>query len=153
MKSTTVGFTGTRRGLTPAQRSALRPLLTDLGAEILIHGDCVGADAAAHQIAMDAGLRIHIRPCDLPNMRAHCGGAELTFPVTNAFARNRQIVDDCDVLVGTPHTAAEQSRGGTWYTIRYGRKKGRPLFILNPDGTVLREGPPVQLPFSPQEDA
>lgn len=129
-----VGFTGSRRGMTDAQRVAFRAVLQALGPSLFVHGDCVGADADAHAIARDEGVVVHIRPCDFSNMRAHCLGAARTHPTTTAFARNRAIVDGCDVLIATPPTADEQPRGGTWYTIRYARKRLRRAVILAPDG-------------------
>ena len=48
-----VGFTGTREGLTSAQRDALREVLRALAPSVLAHGDCVGSDAAAHAVARD----------------------------------------------------------------------------------------------------
>ena len=45
-----IGFTGTRQGMTAEQKSALRNLL-DGGAGDFHHGDCIGADSEAHGIA------------------------------------------------------------------------------------------------------
>jgi hypothetical protein len=47
---TSIGFTGTRQGMTAEQKSALRNLL-DGGAGDFHHGDCIGADSEAHGIA------------------------------------------------------------------------------------------------------
>lgn len=130
-----VGFTGTRNGMTAEQRSMVREILISVEAQMVVHGDCVGADADAHAIAMDLGLDVEIRPCDFPNLRAFCKNALVVHPVTSPFRRNRQIVMQCAVLIGTPATAQEQQGGGTWYTIRYGRRVGRRMFVVAPDGS------------------
>ena len=87
----------------------------------------------------DEGVTVHIRPCDYPNMRAHCEGASHAYPVTSAFARNRAIVEGCDVLIAAPPTAHELPRGGTWYTIRHARKRNRKAVIIAPDGRLNTE--------------
>jgi hypothetical protein len=51
-----IGFTGTRRGMTVAQRKTLRSLLLT-GSGKLHHGDAIGADAEAHDIAIALGRR------------------------------------------------------------------------------------------------
>ena len=50
-----IGFTGSRNGLSDAQTAALAQVLVSLEPLTLHHGDCVGADAHAHQIAEAAG--------------------------------------------------------------------------------------------------
>lgn len=52
--------------------------------------------------------------------------------------RNKVIVDRCGVLVAAPGEAQEQLRSGTWSTIRYARRVGRPVIMVLPDGTVVR---------------
>ena len=131
-----IGFTGTRQGMTQAQHQIFCELLVKHDPAIFIHGDCIGADAEAHESAKRLGIEIYIRPCDFPNMRAHCEGAYHTYPITKALKRNREIVEGCDLLIATPPTAEEQPRGGTWFTIRYARKITRRVIVIAPDGTV-----------------
>lgn len=60
-----IGFTGTRRELTPEQRHQVWLILLaarGAGARDFHHGDCVGADAAAHKLAVDLGYAITVHP-------------------------------------------------------------------------------------------
>jgi len=53
------------------------------------------------------------------------------------MARNRAIVADADVLIGAPPTDFEVKRSGTWATLRYMRKAGKPSFVVKSDGEFL----------------
>lgn len=143
-----VGFTGTASGMTAAQMAEVRSLLHDAVVVELQHGDCVGADAQAHMIAVEADLRIVIRPGmddhGRSPKRANCslilhGVAGEMKPPRPYIARNHDIVDSTDVLVAAPR-GAETPRGGTWATVRYARKRGRRIAIVQRDGTVVLEG-------------
>lgn len=57
------------------------------------------------------------------------------------LARNRDIVNESGIMLAAPAEMTEQARGGTWYTIKYARKVGKPLVIVLPDGTVTIERP------------
>lgn len=58
-----LGFTGTRRGMTTAQKVALRSAIA--GATTLVHGDCLGADDEAAAIAAEVGIPCVSRPSDI----------------------------------------------------------------------------------------
>ena len=52
--------------------------------------------------------------------------------------RNRNIVDATDILVATPkENKGDIYRGGTWYTINYAVSKGKPVYIIWPDGRQI----------------
>lgn len=131
-----IGFTGTRRGLTERQKSALQFLLSE--EDWFTHGGCHGADRDADCIAEDIigqKNRIHIRPGDKKQYRYWVANRDRlnVFSPKPYLERNKQIVDDSDVLVAAPSSLEEQFKGsGTWATIRYARKKGKPVFILDP---------------------
>lgn len=57
-----IGFTGTRRGMTEAQGLTLRALLATQHATEFHNGDCIGADAEAHDIAVAMGCEVVIHP-------------------------------------------------------------------------------------------
>ena len=138
-----VGFTGTRNGLSDAQALQVAIVLGAVGELTFVHGDCVGADAQAHVIAMNhRQSRIEIRPGPDTEFRAHCWGFAMMHDPEMHFARNRKIVDTCDLLVACPPIDDWETlkRGGTVYTIRYALKTGRPVVICTPDGATDRRG-------------
>lgn len=138
---TKVGFTGTRKGLTPEQRVSLRRILElDIFGE-LHQGDCVGADESAHFIAIEFGLRVVIHPPEDNKCRAYCqpfedGELRPKFPY---HERNHNIVDETQALIATPEGLVETRNGGTWATVRYARKNRKPVCIIYPDGTINKD--------------
>lgn len=135
-----LGFTGTRRGMTAAQRAACAELLARLTPEVVHHGDAVGADAEMHGLASAAGVPVVVHPPVNPSHRAFCQGGEVLEPRPHK-ARDRDVVDDTDLLLGTPGALEEQDpHSGTWYTIRYAKRSGRPIIIVWPDGREERLG-------------
>lgn len=135
-----IGFTGTQRGMTDAQHisfeAGLRFML-DVSDRIFRHGDCIGADAEAHEIAVKLGYQVVIHPPVDPKKRAWCKGAIRIAVPKPYIERNHDIVDETHILMATPGEDVEQLRSGTWATIRYARKKGRKLLIIGPEGTPL----------------
>lgn len=129
-----VGFTGTQLGMTVAQRYRFAEFIQGKQIE-LHHGDCVGADAGAHGIAYDLGCKIVIHPPANPTKRAMCRGADEERPSAGYLDRNRDIVRETERLIAAPATATEELRSGTWSTVRYARKLGRPIWIIWPDGS------------------
>ena len=143
-----IGFTGTRHGLTDSQRAALGTLIVfDIESKPVQfhHGACKGADAEA------AALVRHIDPDSF--IVAHPGKSaagddnewldddslEASDEVRDAsthFARNRDIVDETEMLIGCPGVGTWQSRGGTFYTMDYARKKNKPVKVIWPDGRI-----------------
>ena len=133
-----LGFTGTRHGLTDAQSAILEGLLPEVSE--FHHGSCQGADVQAARIVRRSFVgHIHIHahpgpdddPCQEPS-----GVDDVTHPPLTHFARNRVIVDSTDEIYACPCEAEEQPRGGTWYTVRYARKRGKKVTIIWPNGTL-----------------
>jgi hypothetical protein len=125
--------------MTEAQRGALRHLLHH-GAGEFHHGDCVGADAEAHDMALALDLEVVIHPPLNSATRAWKNSHHIHKP-KGFLARNRDIVRDTDVLIATPAEGIEQHRSGTWSTVRFARKVGRDIWIVLPDGQIREEGP------------
>ena len=132
-----IGFTGTRFGMTQAQQDVLRSLLLT-GSGKLHHGDCVGADEQAHDIARALGRTVVIHPASLPDQRAFKSAQDIREPKA-PLVRNKVIVRETTLLIAAPAQAMEKHRSGTWSTVRFARKMGRAICILRPDGTLICE--------------
>jgi len=135
-----VGFTGTREGMTGEQEGTVSQLINDLGTTQFHHGDCEGADLQAAMIAADDwGIKLVVHPPENDKLRAWCYADVLHDPKPY-LDRNRDIVDACDVLLAAPKGYEEELRSGTWATIRYAQKVGKPVKIIWPNGSVLTVG-------------
>ena len=137
-----LGFTGTRHGMTDAQGQALETLLASFtNVQGFHHGDCRGADAQAHALARTHGWAITLHPPIMSGCRAFCPGSTTTRAALHFLDRNHAIVRAADILIATPATVKEEERGsGTWATVRFARKQHKPIYIIYPDGQVVREG-------------
>ncbi len=131
-----LGFTGTQHGLTWAQRGRLIVILRssfDPHHDVFHHGDCVGADAMAHDLAHKEGYQIVRHPPLDPKHRAFCNEG-VQRKLKRYLDRNHDIVNESDVLIACPYQAKEVMRSGTWATIRYARKRGKQVIFIFPSG-------------------
>lgn len=126
-------FSGTRDGMTDRQLEALFSILSEWTGKLL-YGNCVGADAQAHDMAQELGYEIEIFPGPSEAMSAR-RTASVMHPPSPFLKRNMEMVSRCCVLIAAPRTSAEVMRSGTWSSIRYARKLGRKTIILSPDGS------------------
>ena len=123
-----VGFTGTRKGMSEAQKSQLHRVLALLqyAAQVsnqsvrVFHGGALGADDEAHYIADRLGMD----PNPVLVMSEDSPGRSY-------LARNRVIVSRAELLIAAPETDTEQLRSGTWATVRYARQAGKPVIMLS----------------------
>lgn len=129
-----VGFTGTQRGMTANQWQTLYLLLIARKGEFH-EGDCIGSDAQAAWLARHCGFHIIGHPPTNTSKRAYFPSDEWR-PAAPYLERNRAIVDASEEMIATPGEFEEQLRSGTWATIRYARRVGRPLHVILPDGVV-----------------
>lgn len=127
-----IGFTGTQLGMTDAQKSALRQLLSGKDGEFH-HGDCEGADAEAHDIARVCGFWIIGHPPSNPKKRARKFVDEWR-PEKPYLDRNKDIVLDTEWLIAAPAQGVEQLRSGTWSTVRFARKLRRKVILIDTEG-------------------
>jgi predicted Rossmann fold nucleotide-binding protein DprA/Smf involved in DNA uptake len=138
---TQTGFTGTRKGTTKAQHDALFEVMSHLSAgSCWLHGDCVGADAESHAFARQLGLIVEIYPSTIVALRAYCQDAQFVHTPQMPLERNRSIVNASSRLIATPD--AEESRkhqSGTWMTVRFARRLGRPITLIFSDGSIQEE--------------
>jgi hypothetical protein len=135
-----LGFTGTRAGMTPPQLATLLEVLRMLRPGEFHHSCCIGADSEAASLCGLIWMVGH-PPADTKLM-ADTKDSERREPKTH-FARNRNIVDESEVLLVCPREMSHQDRGGTWYTHDYAVKVGKRTIIIWPDGRVEDSRPSV----------
>ena len=139
-----IGFTGTRKGMTEIQRIMLRVFLESVIKNIkpakleFHHGDCVGADSEAHDIAKSLGIFVVVHPPTDPKHRAHKEG-DIIFQPQEYLDRNKDIVDACDSMIAMSKTFHEVVRSGTWSTVRYAKLVGKPVIVFLPNGEGVPE--------------
>lgn len=133
------GFTGTQASITGFQWSSLYWLLAYHRPEQCHHGDCIGGDLAFHQASKSLGLYVVLHPPTDPKKRAFCLDADEIRLEKPYLERNHDVVDETDYLIATPKSAFEETRSGTWSTVRYARKLLRPIYIILPNGQYKTE--------------
>ncbi len=117
-----IGFTGTRKGMSPVQKDQLRMVLLALTEanerHEFHHGAAEGADweADAMTVSLDRNIR---------RTRHEFDGDG------SPLERNLRIVKASDILIAAPDTDKEQLRSGTWATVRYARKARKPVVMLS----------------------
>jgi hypothetical protein len=143
-------FTGTQRGMKVPQWNTLRKLvaLRQKGEFELTpltewhHGDCIGADAQSHELALFHHIPVHLHPMTPDLKRAFCLRATVTHQPKPPLERNIDMVNVSRILYATPRQTYNVPRGsGTWHAIRQGVKKMRmdpeyQVIIIFPDGTL-----------------
>lgn len=125
--------------MTPQQRLAFRQWLRTEREDnscTLHHGMCVGADAQAHLIATLEDCRTHgYPPINQDHARMDLAVDEIEEP-GDFLVWDQWLVDASEILVATPKGMIEELRSGTWATVRYARRRGKPIVMIWPDGTV-----------------
>jgi len=138
-----VGFTGTQNGMREDQRVAVKRLLAELytsNDDEFHYGACIGADTQAVWAALEIGYTVLAYQANNVAQSKHGlipQDAILVTPMA-ALTRNKRIVDNTDILVVAPQRVSETLRSGTWATVRYARKQGKPIIYVWPDGRVQR---------------
>jgi hypothetical protein len=129
-----LGFTGTRLGMTPDQRTKIIGFYNMHLAISEAHiGDCAGADEQFHRFVSSRVQRPKLvgHPPILTEYRAFCTYDEEWMP-KNYLDRDRDIVDCSDLLIAAPKSHKPDTRSGTWYTINYALKVGVPVLVVTP---------------------
>jgi hypothetical protein len=136
-----LGFTGTRSGMSFEQKQLADVIIRAIQPNLVVHGDCTGADTDFHQISLahKDELKIRIRPCN-HRSRAWNDGADEITEVKSPLVRNLDIVKDSSTLLAAPPTEEELRRSGTWHTVRAARRAEIPRIIVWPSGKVTLEG-------------
>ena len=131
------GFTGSRNKPSEAQLDWLWNYGYN-GCDEWHHGACVGSDEASHHGALDNGItgyNLIVHPPVKDVLRMKYDPRALWLPAKNYHDRNRDIVDSTDELVALPD-GEEREGSGTWMTVRYAVKIGKPVTICYPDRIV-----------------
>lgn len=137
-----IGVTGTRSGANMAQvqtfAALLRAIRAGTGLEMgmaprLHHGDCVGFDKQAANLARAGGFLIVGHPPTNPRLRARFPSDWEEEPLP-FLERDQAIVDASDLLIAATKEDHETIRSGTWATIRMARKAGLTHIIIYPSG-------------------
>jgi hypothetical protein len=130
-----LSFTGTRQPLTKYQMRKMRQIICHPRVLELHHGDCVGADAYAHKLALMVGKHIVIHPPVNPKYRAWCMGIDVEWwPEKSYWVRNRDIVRCGHLLLAVPAGPEVQRGSGTWHAIRFARR----WRAMHPDYRIRR---------------
>jgi hypothetical protein len=140
-----VGFTGTQQGMNPVQAGRVIALLMELRPEVVVHGDCVGADADFDELMQSlkregVAVRVEIRPgVDAQGKspaRAYTKTANTVHQAKPYMKRNEDIVRQCDVLIAAPAQDKMAVRSGTWATVRRALKMQKPVYVVMRNGDV-----------------
>lgn len=136
------GFTGTQDGTTCEQHTSLVRVLKESVATEFHYGCCVGADEEAadiiHELVPKPKIIGH-PPTNRKKMSRWCEYVcNDMAPAEPYLIRNGRIVEAVDEMIACPK-GEEELRSGTWATIRFARKCGKPVTIIWPDGSVEKE--------------
>jgi hypothetical protein len=140
---TSIGFTGTQKGMTDAQKRTVGMVLSGMFASLqeAHHGMCIGADHDFHDIVRhiikesDKQVKIVGHP---PKNKSKFvkDDVDVLMEDKEYLDRNHDIVDSADMLIATPDGDTEKLRSGTWATIRYAKKQGKKVIIVKPLGQM-----------------
>ena len=144
----TAAFTGTQRGMTPAQSARIEILLRFLGVTRVLHGACEGSDREFHDLTKGILRELYPgTPEQAEWASAHVAPGDRVWPVPNdakpQISRDHRMVDRAPILIAAPRGRHEVLRSGTWATVRYamGRLKAKPphavtVYLVFPNGDV-----------------
>jgi hypothetical protein len=140
-----IGFTGTRTGITAMQRERLMGWLSEHAVPRLPdvqghYGDCIEADYEFFLLCKALGIYLICHPPLDRRFRAftHADADEIR-PMKGYLERDWDIAVESNLLIATPKEMGEPEShigSGTWTTVGYARKLHRPIVKIFPDGRV-----------------
>ena len=132
-----VGFTGTRKGMTPEQVTEVDALLAHFKPTEAHHGGCKGADEEFHELCQGDNIKRVVHWSSLLLWRGYCPLAEGDegLPARPPLKRNIDIARAADTLIATPKEYIPRLRSGTWHTIRCARVMDTKVIVVFPDGS------------------
>jgi hypothetical protein len=135
-----IGFTGSRFGMTTAQKlvvaSFLDELQTSYNFVCLMHGDCTGADDQANRMAKEREFFTWALPPKVNRYRARSPSDLVSTPAAY-LVRDRLIALGCHEGLACPATEKESRMSGTWYTIKEMKKLKKKVTIITPTGGLI----------------
>lgn len=126
-----IGVTGTREGMNEAQFEQVKKFLEKYKGAELHHGDCRGVDVEVAYLAKEMGYKIVCHPPKSQAQQGFFGGDEMREP-EGYLKRDRNIVDETELLLVVPLQNERQDKGGTWYTYDYALKTGKTVHVVYP---------------------
>lgn len=130
-----IGITGSRHGMTHEQRERVFKMLKDnydKGNE-LHHGDCLGVDVEVATYAKSLGFRVICHPPSKDFMRAYHDSHEFR-DKHGYIQRDKNIVDETEVLIAVPNSLTPKKHSGTWFTYNYALSQNKLTFLVLPEG-------------------
>ena len=128
-----VGVTGTREGATDHQLLSIIEFLKTINSvSELHHGDCKGVDEQVAAIARALGYKTVCHPPVSNYLRAYHPSDEFRPPL-GYLQRDRNIVDETELLLVVPLHATRQAKSGTWYTHDYAVRTDKPVKLFLPE--------------------
>lgn len=140
-----IGFTGTRRGLTIKQIEAVMSILEAnyiAGAKEFHHGNCIGADEQAAQMAKEIGYATIAHPSNLSAKYQSAFRSSVILRPEPPLVRNQIILSISQYIICCPKNfiMPESLRGqGTWWTIQESDRLMHPMVTIYPDGTASQK--------------
>ena len=137
-----IGFTGTRHGMSDKQLKEFKNIILIKEVEEFHHGMCIGSDKQAHDFIeeekkKERKIKIVGHPPSFKKFMVECD-CDIYMKPYDYLKRNKNIVDETDMLIATPDTK-ERVRSGTWSTVRYARKKSKKIYVIHKNGRVTVE--------------
>ncbi len=137
-----LGITGSQLGSTKNQSITLMYLISQLmdSTKFYHGGDCIGVDAEFVEIVRHLVPHATIigHPPDISTKRAFCK-YNIERKPKPYLLRNKDIVNESDVLLVVPKEDTEQLRSGTWATYRYAKSLNKPIIFIYPNGKYKKE--------------
>ena len=140
-----VGVTATRWGVDERRLDTFKYIIEKLGITHFDFGMCVGGDTQAYKIVRSLDKTVWVKghpPIEQGQFFSNVDCDDIAKP-KDYLSRDRDIVDESEVMIAMPKENTEKRRSGTWYTVRYAKKviksdKGscKKLYIILPNGKV-----------------
>ena len=104
----------------------------------MVSGAAYGVDSQCARWALVQKIPVTLTiPVGRWHNRALANGEPDVVLVEGGYmARNDETIRRSDVLIAFPETPHEETRSGTWATVRRARKKGIPIYFFPLDGST-----------------